>query len=162
MDELRFTYTEADYLKAVKLRMNHGHRRHLRKAIVVVSLLLALLMLRDWGVTVAVLVFAVPTLMVLLIYQVFLPWLVRKRIREMKPLREEVVLRVFEDRIEMESAAGLGKFTWFLNVYQDKQMLLLMVNQVSFVMVPRRVCVDDAQYERIAALGRRLAEKETT
>jgi hypothetical protein len=91
---------------------------------------------------------------------VMLPLLVKKRMKEMRPLREEIVLRVFEDRIEMDTSAGGGSYKWLLRVAEDPEMLLLMVNQLSFVMVPRHVCTDDAQYERIKAVANKLAEKD--
>jgi hypothetical protein len=160
VEELRFTYTADDLVAATRLHMMRSARGYALYLllVLVVGAVFSTFGAWDFGlflVALALGAFAAYHLVVL-------PLWARRRVRTVPAFQKEVVLRFDEEELYIASEAGESTCRWFYKVRADKKVLILYVNPQSYIVVPRRVCEDDAQLERIRHLGEKLARPKTS
>ena len=71
---------------------------------------------------------------------IFLPWKWNKIFQQQKSLHRELLIRVNESGVEMQSETGRALVPWsdFLRWKEGKRIFLLYLSDVSFIMIPTR------------------------
>jgi hypothetical protein len=161
VEELRFTYTTYDLVAAARLHMMRSARGYVLCAylllVLVVGAVFSIFGAWDFGLFLV----ALAVLAFLVVYSIVLPFFARRQARKIPAFRKGVVLRFDENEIHLSSDAGEGSARWFYKTRASDKVLLLYTTHLSYIIVPRRVCEDDAQYERLKRLGEKLAQPKT-
>lgn len=152
MEELRFTYTTDDLAAATRLNVMRSGGYVLFAYLLfvfAVGVLFYAIGIKDFGLLLA----AVALMAWPVVYLRVLPLLARRQARKIPAFGKGLVLRFDENAVFLSSDAGEGASRWFYKTRASDKVLMLYINHLSDIVVPRRVRENDAQYERLKRLG---------
>ena len=159
MEEIRGEYTIADYLSANRL---HLKKNPLYKwQIIVFSFL-------SFGYI--LLIFVNPFNVVLWIFLCFcllvsthsftiLPRVIKHYYKIQKQMHGETIISIDSDCICQKSERHESTLRWIFRYLSSDNMLLVYNTPKTFMMIPKRFCKDEDQFNRVANLAKKLKIK---
>lgn len=156
---LEYELTVRDYITANRAHFFHGAQGWFLMAIGVILVLMSgaglLLQPRD-PVLLFGLVFGVPAAFYPF---TIMPYTTRRLYRMQRQMHGPVKAILDETQVTYESRLIDTTCRWLYRVLATKRVLMLYNTPKTYILVPRRVCRDAAQYERIEQLARGLVKK---
>lgn len=154
MEEIQITYEAQDLIAAARLRRRRSVWFLFMWLLIGLSSCAAVIMLVLGNLALVLWFMLVPAAYAYQ-YYVYYPKWARVTMRT-APFQSPIKLRFDEHCIETESATGGGKTTWLWKTLDSSKVLLLFMGVNVYMIVPRRLCLDNAQFERLHTLGKRL------
>ncbi len=154
MEEIQIAYEAQDLIAAARLRRRRSVWIPFMWSLIGLSTCTAVIMLALGNLALALWFLLVPAGYAIQYYVYYPHW--ARKVMKTAPFQSPLKLRFDEHCIETESATGGGKTTWLWRTLYSSKVLLLFMGVNVYMIVPRRSCVDDAQYERLHTLGTRL------
>jgi len=161
MEEIKGEYTVRDYLIANRLHMARSPYFRLSRIIWYVLFFLSLL-----ATLTSPSDFILWVLLVLSLFNITYPYLilphwVKRYFKIQKQMHGEITISFDSDEgtISSKSETGEGKTRWIFKYLSNVEILLLFDTPLTFMMVPRRFCRDEEQFNRFIELAKKMSGK---
>lgn len=161
MQEIKGEYTVRDYLIANRLHMARSPYFRLSRIICYVMVFLLLLAALTGPSDFILWVFLTLFSFIITYPYLILPHRVKRYFKIQKQMHGEITISFDSDEgtISSKSETGEGKTRWIFKYLSNAEILLLFNTPLTFMMVPRRFCRDEEQFNRFIELAKKMSGK---
>lgn len=158
MEEVEFEYSADEWVLVMRTHLLHRLRWWASVVISILATLMGVLVLRTGSNN----AFGWFTLLYGLFSTFFLlvwmPYRAGLSCKKQRQLQGRITISIDPESVRFRSAAADTRWCALTKVIRTEPVLLLYMNPIMFIALPRRACRDAEQYKRIEQLALRLVE----